>query len=228
MKKITINILGVIIITALMGFAGTGYVSISKKGFADSLYSPQYVKHLITYNKYYPFIKYNQNYIEWNDYSSVQKLFEKFKQIQSHKLKVLHIGDSHVQADIFTGYIRNEIQNIMGEGGRGFVFPYAAAGTHSAYDYRTSCKGKWDFSKNVQPFPAYDIGITGATIHTEDSSASFKIVFPKNMLNKNFNVLKLYCKRSPESFNIKVKASGLSTPLYIDCNALNDKLYIEI
>ncbi|NTW33658.1 MAG: LysM peptidoglycan-binding domain-containing protein [Bacteroidetes bacterium] len=48
------------------------------------------------------------------------------------------------------------------------------------------------------------------------------------MLNKNFNVLKLYCKRSPESFNIKVKASGLSTPLYIDCNALNDKLYIEI
>src|SRR5208337_1895586 len=111
--------------------------------------------------------------------SSVSGVFSKLKQTKSNKLKVLHIGDSHVQADIFTGYIRDELQNVFGEGGRGFVFPYAAASTHAAYDYRTSCKGKWDYSRNIQPYPVYDIGITGATIHTEDSTASFKLVFNK-------------------------------------------------
>jgi LysM repeat protein/lysophospholipase L1-like esterase len=194
----------------------------------DSVANPQYIKRLITYSKEYPFIKYNQNYIEWKDYSSIKNFFEKLKKTPQRKLKVLHIGDSHVQADIFTGYIRNELQVIFGEGGRGFVFPYAAASTHAAYDYKTSCKGKWDYSRNVQPYPVYDLGITGATVHTEDSSASFKLVFSSWALKKNFNVLKIYCKRSPESFDLKVKTSGSETPLYIDCNSFNDKLYIEI
>lgn len=216
----------------LYGFcAFTGVVSMhlpEKKYNSDSITYPQYIKRLITYNKIYPFIRYNQNYIEWNDYSSISSLFDKIKQTLSRKLKVLHIGDSHVQTDIFTGYIRNEMQNIMGDGGRGFVFPYAAAATHAAYDYRTSCKGEWDYSRNVQPLPAYDMGVTGATIHTEDSSAGFKLIFNKWALKGNCNVLKLYCKRSPESFDLKLKASGLSAPLYIDCNAFNDRLYIEI
>ncbi|MFH0865756.1 MAG: LysM peptidoglycan-binding domain-containing protein [Bacteroidota bacterium] len=194
----------------------------------DSIATPQYIKRLITYSKEYAFIKYNQNYIEWNDYSSIKNFFEKLKKTPQRKLKVLHIGDSHVQADIFTGYIRNELQVIFGDGGRGFVFPYAAASTHAAYDYKTSCKGKWDYSRNVQPYPVYDLGITGATVHTEDSSASFKLVFSSWALKKNFNVLKIYCKRSSESFDLKLKTSHSEAPLYIDCNSFNDQLYIEI
>ena len=222
----------------LCGTAFTAFLysfTFSRPGFfhditynPDSVATPQYIKRLITYSKEYPFIKYNQNYIEWNDYSSIKKFFEKLKKTPQRKLKVLHIGDSHVQADIFTGYIRNELQVIFGDGGRGFVFPYAAASTHAAYDYKTSCKGKWDYSRNVQPYPVYDMGITGATVHTEDSSASFKLIFSSWALKKNFNVLKIYCKRSPESFDLKVKTSGSEAPLYIDCNSFNDKLYIEI
>lgn len=194
----------------------------------DSIAIPEYIKNLITYSKKYDFIKYNQNYIEWNDYNSVKNFFKKLKKTPQRKLKILHIGDSHVQADIFTGYIRNELQVIFGDGGRGFVFPYAAASTHAAYDYKTSCKGEWDYSRNVQPYPVYDMGITGATVHTEDSSASFKLVFSSWALKKNFNVLKIYCKRSPESFDLKLKTTSSEPPLYIDCNSFNDKLYIEI
>jgi len=194
----------------------------------DSIANPQYIKRLITYSKKYDFIKYNQNYIEWKDYSSIKYFLNNLKKTPRRKLRVLHIGDSHVQADIFTGYIRNELQSIFGDGGRGFVFPYAAASTHAAYDYKTSCKGKWEYSRNVQPYPAYDIGITGATVYTEDSSSSFKIIFNKNALKKEFNLLKIYCKRSPESFDLKLKTSNAETPLYIDCNSYNDKLYIEV
>jgi LysM repeat protein/lysophospholipase L1-like esterase len=223
------NLSVLILLGGLFAFSGKGFISFRDKNYnADSIANPDYIKRLITYSKIYQFIHYNQNYIEWNDYTSVSNFFKKLKQAQTQKLKILHIGDSHVQADIFTGYVRNELQKIFGEGGRGFVFPYAAASTHAAYDYKTSCKGKWEYSRNVQPYPAYDMGITGVTVHTEDSSASFKLVFPSWALKDNYNVLKIYCRRSPDSYNLKLKASGIEAPLYIDCNSFNDKLYIEI
>jgi len=228
-RKVIFYLAVIILLSGFYAFKQSDSRNSTDKGYnIDSTAYPQYIKRLITYNKIYPFIHYNQNYIEWNDYSSVSGFFTKLKQTKTHKLKVLHIGDSHVQADIFTGYIRNEMQNIFGDGGRGFVFPYAAASTHAAYDYKTSCKGKWDFSRNIQPYPVYDMGITGATVHTEDSSASFKLIFNKGALKNNFNVLKLYCKRAPESYNLKLKASGVTSPLYIDCNSFNEKLYLEI
>jgi LysM repeat protein len=228
-KKVRYYLTILILLFGFYAFKQSDRINYTHKGCSlDSTASPQYIKRLISYNKIYPFIHYNQNYIEWNDYSSVSGVFSKLKQTKSYKLKVLHVGDSHVQADIFTGYIRDELQNVFGDGGRGFVFPYAAASTHAAYDYRTSCKGKWDYSRNIQPYPVYDIGITGATIHTEDSTASFKLVFNKGALKNNFNLLKLYCKRSPESYNLKLKASGITAPLYIDCNSFNEKLYIGI
>jgi LysM repeat protein len=228
-KLITLGLSGIGLLGCLFAFTGKNFnVPHDKTYNADSMAYPQYVKKLITYNKIYPFIHYNQNYIEWNDTASINDFFNKLKKTQTHKLKVLHIGDSHVQADIFTGYIRNELQKILGDGGRGFVFPYAAASTHAAYDYKTSCKGKWEYSRNVQPYPAYDMGITGATIHTEDSAASFKFIFPSWALKDNDNVLKIYCRRSSDSYNLKLKASGIGAPLYIDCNSFNDKLYIEI
>ena len=229
LKIISISLSGIALLGCLFAFTEKNINAPHDKTYnPDSIVFPQYVKRLITYNKIYPFIHYNQNYIEWNDSTSINDFFKKLKRTQTHKLKVLHIGDSHVQADIFTGYIRNELQKILGDGGRGFVFPYAAAATHAAYDYKTTCKGKWEFSRNVQPYPAYDMGITGATIHTEDSTASFKLVFPSWALKDNNNVLKIYCKRAPDSYNLKLKASGISAPLYIDCNSFNDKLYIEI
>jgi len=229
LKKILLLMAGVVLLGGFYAFTGERFPRFPEKSYSsDSIATPSYIKRLITYNKIYSFIRYNQNYIEWNDYSSISGLFDKLKKTAENKLKVVHIGDSHIQADICTGYVRNELQSIFGEGGRGFVFPYAAAATHAAYDYKTSCKGKWDYSRNIQPYPAYDMGITGATIHTEDSAASFKMIFPSWALKDNFNVLKIYCKRSPESYNIKLRASGVEAPLYIDCNASNDKLFIEI
>ncbi len=228
-KYILFMVPGIVVLCCILAFKKGDVPTILTKPINnDSIANPQYIKRLITYNKVYPFIHYNQNYIEWNDSSSINGLFEKMKLTPTRKLKVLHIGDSHVQADIFTGYIRNELQAVFGDGGRGFVFPYAAAATHAAYDYKTSCKGKWDYSRNIQPYPVYDLGITGATVHTEDSTASFKLIFPSWALKENFNVLKIYCKRSKESFNLKLKTSAGETPLYIDCNSFNDKLYIEV
>lgn len=43
---------------------------------------------------------------------------------QFKKLRIVHIGDSHIQADIMTNYMRQNLQNKFGNAGLGFAFPY--------------------------------------------------------------------------------------------------------
>ncbi len=59
------------------------------------------------------------------------KLYQIGKGLPS-KFRVLHIGDSHTAADMFTGEIRKILQNKYGNGGIGFVTPVSVAGQRNA------------------------------------------------------------------------------------------------
>ena len=196
---------------------------------SDSLSNPNYINSLISYQSYYPFIHYEKNYIEWASASAIDSFFLKIPQTPRRKLKILHIGDSHIQADIPTGAIRNRMQEMMGYGGRGLVFPYKAAGTHSAYDYKTSCEGKWNYTRNTQKEAVYDMGIIGATINTSDTAASFRFIFREGCIRENFTVLKIYCKQDSLSYDLKMKYGGSSASIHIDCNnPVSGSPYIQI
>ena len=138
--------------------------------------------------------------------------FHKLALTPKRKLKILQIGDSHLQSDFPSGYIRERMQQMFGYGGRGLIFPYKSAGTHSAYDYKTYSFGKWEYTRNTQREAVYDMGLIGATIHTNDSSAGFRIVFHEGFIRDNFTVIKLYCKQDSLSFDVKVKTSSLIYP----------------
>lgn len=197
----------------------------------DSLKDAKYIDRLIAYDYYYDFLKYDQNIIEWVNYTAIDDFFYKLKNTHKRKLTVLHIGDSHIQADIYTGFLRDKLQEIFGYGGRGFVFPYRAAGTHSAYDYKTLAKGEWDKSRNVEREIRYDIGISGVTIHTTDSSASFSIIFNKRYesIKENFTVLKIFLKRSPLSYDLILNNSSDKQSYYIDTyEGVENNAYIQV
>ncbi len=194
----------------------------------DSLKKIQYIDSVIKYHKFFPFIKYDINFIEWVNNEAINSFFTKLSQADKKKIKILHIGDSHVQAGIGTGRLRDRFQKHFGYGGRGLVFPFRAANTHSAWNYRTYAEGIWENSKNVDKDNKFDIGISGVTIYTNDSSANFKLVFPKNDLHKDFNVLKLFLRISPNSFDLKLKTSSQIDTLFIDCNSQTNNNYIEV
>ena len=118
--------------------------------------------------------------------SAIDSFFIKLSQTPKRKLKIFQIGDSHLQADFPSGYIRERMQQLFGYGGRGLIFPYKSAGTHSAYDYKTFSFGKWEFTRNTQKEAIYDMGLIGATIHTTDSTAGFSIVFHEGFIHDNF------------------------------------------
>lgn len=189
----------------------------------------EHIDSLIKYRTYYPFIRYEKNFIEWFGPSGITGFFGKVLNTGNRKLKILHFGDSHIQADISSGYVRERLQEIFGYGGRGLVFPFKAAATHAAYDYKTYCSGKWEYTKSIQKDTRFEMGMIGATIHTTDSNASFKFVFREGFIRENFSLIKIYCKQDSLSFDIKVKTSSVETPVLVDCNDVsNENPYVAI
>lgn len=203
----------------------TGMQSIK---LGDTLATKEYVSKFVRYQRYLPFIKYSENYIEWNKVKAIENFFVKLANANSKKVSVLHIGDSHLQADFYTGYVREHIQEVFGYGGRGFIFPYACVGTHSTYDYRTWRYGSWDGARNVKNPNFMDIGITGAVARTNDDKAGFKFGFKEGILKSDFTVMKIYCKKSEQSFNLKLKLNNYDDTIYLKTNVRPNQSYIRI
>jgi len=93
----------------------------------------------------------------------------------SSQVSILHIGDSHIQADILTREVRKCFQLQFGNAGRGLVFPLKVAGTNEPADYRSSANAGWTVAKingqNKNPEP----GISGISMSSEESGAYFDI-----------------------------------------------------
>jgi len=128
----------------------------------------------------YPFINYDQNKIYAPDTSLLAPFFGKVRRMLLNgdkQVNIVHIGDSHIQADIFTGKLRQELQDFIpgGNGGRGFVFPYSMAHTNNPVNYKVSYTGKWFGCRNVQYDRDCPLGLAGISVSTPDSFTNFTI-----------------------------------------------------
>ena len=87
-------------------------------------------------------------------------------------VRILHIGGSHVQGGFWTNTLRKNLMTLRYgmDGGRGLVFPYAAAGTNTPVGYQTSYTGTWTGSRCLKPETV--TGVSGMTVTTSDTSAT--------------------------------------------------------
>ena len=65
-------------------------------------------------------------------------LLYKSKTDKQGVINIVHIGDSHIQADYFSGMLRMCLQKQFGNAGRGLIFPYKVAKTNEPYNYLTT------------------------------------------------------------------------------------------
>lgn len=198
----------------------------SQVNYLDSI---SIVKQL-SYSKKLPFIDYETNEIEYYNINSIQPFFDQLKLTNRKKVTILHFGDSHVQYDQAPGIIRDNFQKLYGYSGRGFVFPYAAAGTHAAYDYKTKMSGNWTSSKNINKEIKHSLGISGVTIRTIDSTAGFHVQFytSKEELRR-VNLITLFLKSTDSSFQLKyrIAESGPWFPVSIS-SELNNRFELKL
>ena len=90
-------------------------------------------------------------------------------------VRILHIGGSHVQGGTWTNTLRKNLMALRYgmDGGRGLVFPYAAAGTNTPQGYQTSFTGTWTSSRCLKPETV--MGVNGMTVSTADTAATVSL-----------------------------------------------------
>ena len=76
-------------------------------------------------------------------------------------MAILHIGDSHFQADMASAVTRYRLADLYGAGGRGLVVPFRLAGTNEPTDYSIRSSDPMATSKLLKKPWAVTPGFTG-------------------------------------------------------------------
>jgi len=137
--------------------------------------------------------------------------FEKLIQLKSTgkgKVNIVHIGDSHIQADYLTSVVRKDFQREFGNAGRGLVVPLRVAGTNEPLNIRTSSSPGWKSKRGIyvrQPLP---IGVGGVTLNTIQPNARITICMSDPLYDYSFNAVTLFYQKDPQSFDFSIQDSS--------------------
>jgi len=130
----------------------------------------------------YPFINRNANVVEFfgdskNHWQSFCRILDTLFLSGDGSLDILHLGDSHVQADIFPHELRKGFQGFSPGmvNARGFVFPYPVAKTNNPENYKVTYTGTWNRCRSVTKYEGCSFGIAGINIQTLDSVSTITI-----------------------------------------------------
>lgn len=133
----------------------------------------------------YDFIDTTQNVIQFpKGNASFNAFFNKMDTLvfeNRGQVRILHVGGSHLQADVISGRIREHlIKEYPGaSAGRGFVFPYSAARTNTPASYASAYKGIWDMNKNVQREIKKPLGLLGIAVSTSDPRSEITLLLDR-------------------------------------------------
>lgn len=165
----------------------------------------------------YSFINQDKNLIHFCGNSS-----EKFKKIclilnnlivkGNGQLKILQIGDSHIQADYFSGKMRENMQSFAPgiKGNRGFIFPYRIAKTNNPENYKSKFTGNWHHKRNITENNNTDLGISGISVTTYDTNASVQIILNNHSFpHQDFNKVKIFQNSGDSIFDIFIEQNGI-------------------
>lgn len=159
----------------------------------------------------YEFINYGINKLSFPaDSVYMDKFYNKMDQLIFDgvgKINIIHIGGSHVQADIVSGRLRERLATFYpgNKGSRGLIFPYKVAGTNNPGNYFVTHTGKWEACKNVGYKSTCELGLTGMSITTKDTSSSISISLKKeNYPAYDFNRIRIFHKADSNQFKVKL------------------------
>jgi lysophospholipase L1-like esterase len=120
-------------------------------------------------------------------------------------INIVHIGDSHIQADYLTCIVRRNFQMHFGNAGRGLIVPLRVAGTNEPQNFITRSNVKWLAKRCVHPADPLPIGIGGVTITTPDPGARLEIYMNDLWVDYTSRKLSLFYKKDQSSFGFLVK-----------------------
>ena len=135
-----------------------------------------------------------------------EKMYQ-LEQSKSGKINIVHIGDSHIQADLFTAKIRTQFQKVFGNGGFGFTFPYSVAKTNNSAPIRYSASGNFQSFRNLYADENRPVGLSGFSM--EANSDDFAIQLNVKEAQFNFTKLKVITPQNVNLFDVSVSHKNI-------------------
>ena len=159
-------------------------------------------------NNYHVQVNTILNRISCGDINSFYSKLLTLKVVDSGKVNIVHIGDSHIQADFLTGEVRQTLQQIFGNAGRGLVFPYQLANSNAPDDIKGNSNTSWQFNRLAHAPNGVPCGIAGFGLQTSGVNATINISLkPGDNGPQLFNTLKFFIDEQP-SVSWLLKAEG--------------------
>jgi lysophospholipase L1-like esterase len=178
-----------------------------------------------TYIPQYGFMnyKYKNIRIPGEDSTRLNLFFQKMDTLikcREGKINILHIGGSHVQADMFSHQVRQNLDAINAEHrtSRGFIFPFSVAKTNNPTNYKVTYSGEWKAVRNVQKNREIPLGMGGIAVYTCDPSAQINVSLnTDSFLRWEFDQLRLLGYVNDES-------DGVAPVLYYNNDTIEGNL----
>jgi lysophospholipase L1-like esterase len=157
----------------------------------------------------YSFIDYEKNYFFAPDSDTNFILF--FNKVDSlirfsdRKLNILHLGGSHIQADMYTDEMRTRLNQLGPDmnGGRGLIFPVKMVHSNNPVSFDVKYSGNWDFCKCTIQKDSCNLGLTGFSVSTRDSLCSIWIdPNCKNNVHYTFNRIRIF--HEPTNYKVSI------------------------
>jgi LysM repeat protein/lysophospholipase L1-like esterase len=97
--------------------------------------------------------------------------------------RIVHFGDSHIQADRITGTVREAFQQVGGNGGSGIIFPYSLCGSFGPNGVESQVKGKFTYSTQLKNPTSVPLGVMGYSLSLQQG-ARLSFAFNENFRGK--------------------------------------------
>lgn len=133
-------------------------------------------------------------------FRKLERLGDGIAVMKGQKVNIVHVGDSHIQADLFTDKVRKLLQQQFGNAGRGFVFPHSLARTNGSSDIRFTSNTSWQNHRAIGPPDGSPVGLSGIALYS--GSDDFVIEFNSKTLGNEFNTIKIVTPGNENSFEL--------------------------
>lgn len=165
----------------------------------------------------FPFVYFGRNHYQFFtvESPSFEGLYYKICQMikyKDRKLNFYHIGGSHIQADIYSNYMREQLQTgwkgLPGE--RGWVFPFNLAGTNNPSNYRFTSPNKWEGYRSVishQKLIQY--GLMGMAISSTEAKSEISFKYRNTISKPPIDHVRIYHNKGTLPYQIDFSGEGV-------------------
>ncbi len=141
--------------------------------------------------------------------SELKLFFEKLYALEEQKtgkVNIVHIGDSHIQADLFTKLIREKLQERFGNGGAGLTFPHRLARTNGGHYVRFTSNTAWESRRVIYQPNGIPVGLSGIGL---SGKSNFAVEMEVRDPNYVFNTIKIITPGNVPSFDVATSSKTI-------------------